>query len=777
MIVNNKICSQEEGCKERELFAITLQSIGDGVITTDEKGSIVLLNKSAEELTGWSYLEAQNKPLDEIFKIIDKKNNETIENLFIKVMKDKTTTGLKNNSALIARDGSEKFISASIAPLRDKENNIIGVVVVFRDITRIKKMESELVAAHQRFLDIIEFLPDATFVIDHNEKVIAWNRAMEKITGVNKSEIIGTGNYACSVPFYGTRRPLLIDLILTSDEEIEKQYKVVVHEGNSIVTEAFAPSLFGGNGAYLYARAAPLIDKEGNLVGAIESITDITKHKQFQMDLQSAKESAVEANRAKSEFVANMSHEIRTPLNGIIGMTDLTLLTELTDEQRENLDIAKTCAESLHNIINDILDFSKIEAGKMIIEKMEFNIRSITENIVKAHLAYIGKKVVNLTYHIDQDIPNILVGDPGRLQQVINNLVGNAVKFTEKGEIVIRIEKNLMLDNQIQLKFSVADSGIGIAEEEMDMLFKSFSQVDGSITRKYGGTGLGLAISKRLVEMMGGVIWVESQKGKGSTFYFSSPFGFINDAAYRLWDKPQAEVSKPNIILNVLIVEDDNNNQKVTSKLLEKRGHKYEIANNGKEALEVLENRDFDLILMDIQMAELDGIETTKIIRDKEKDNKRRIPIIALTAHALYGDRERFLSAGMDDYVSKPIKMQEFFDAIDRLSGKNISDSLDRDGWGKSGRTVKFIQNIDEQDITIDKIQKLTDEIKTAIDTNNKVEIEQASHNIKNLADSIDACKIKNIAFKIELAIRKGDMGGVAALHKKLIEELENWLM
>jgi PAS domain S-box-containing protein len=549
-----------------------------------------------------------------------------------------------------------------------EKNGLTHASGLFSDITPRKKAEEATQASELRYRNLFDRSLAGVSRSSQDGQILDCNDAFAHIFGyASRDEMIGL--------------PLSSIFFNMEDKEPEDR---ILTEHKSIVSLEKKLRRKDGSAVWCLSNLSLVHSETG--VPIVEGTTiDITARKEIEEQLHLAKEAAEAANRAKSEFLANMSHEIRTPMNGIIGMTDLALDTSLTDEQREYLETVKISADALLDVINDILDFSKIEARRMELVQTEFNVREVTMHSITPLKPRAAQKKLTLDCIFDSDVPERAMGDPGRLRQILINLVGNAVKFTERGSVTVHVKNMPATEGEIKLHFCVHDTGLGIPREKQRTIFDAFVQADTTSTRQFGGTGLGLTIAAQLTALMGGEIHVESVSGKGSTFHFDVVLGVAEPSNHA---QAQSALIVPldgsmhhgNLIgkttaartgLNILIAEDNSINARVAVRLLQKYGHKPTLVQNGRMALEALNANAFDVVLMDLQMPDMDGFEATNAIRELEKITGRHIPIVAMTAHAMNGDRERCLSAGMDGYVSKPINQQELLDSIDSVLAKH----------------------------------------------------------------------------------------------------------
>jgi len=808
-------------------------------------------------------------------------------------------------------------------------------------ITERKRAGKAIGESERKYRAIFESFQDVYFRTDANGQITIVSPSVHLRAGYDPDELIGRSIFE----FYHNPSDHKLLLRRLIKEKSVRDYESRVRSSDGTVIDV--------------SIDCRTLDDDRGQPEAFEGVMrDITERKRAEVELQRAKEAtesanrelvktnehleeaivmaremalhAELANRTKSEFLANMSHEIRTPMNGIIGMTELSLETDLTREQREYLMMVKSSADALLRLINDILDFSKIEAGQMELEHIDFSLRTTVEMTAEALAIRAREKDIELACHILSDVPDNLVGDPGRLRQVLVNLVGNAIKFTNEGEVVVRAELESEADNRACLQFSVSDTGIGIPDSKLQDIFESFTQADASFTRRYGGTGLGLSISKQLIELMEGKIWVESEVNKGTTFYFTASFalqdgkpavalgkgidlkgtrtlivddnatnrrilndmllnwgliayeaesgqaaleqirtscergetfqlmlldahmpemdgftvverlkeeGWIGDSVvimltsggqrgdaakcrelgisgYLMKPVKQSDLLDvmmtalrrtgdeevtPTVItthtlrearvrLNILVAEDNPVNQKLVTKILERRGYMVIVVDNGKEVLEALKTGRFDLILMDIQMPEMDGFESTAIIREQEENSGVHIPIIAMTAHAMRGDQDRCLAAGMDDYVSKPIDRELMFAAIERSVSGVMEDKatvVDKpEAEEPPLKPMDFESALQRFEGDSEFLDELTQEflqyvqselgsLRGAVEEGNTGEVERLAHGIKGAAANLDMQATSKVALQLEEMGRDSRLEGAVEVVDRLVEEVE----
>jgi len=840
-------------------------------------------------------------------------------------------------------DGRETWAATTKLPLRDSDGKLLGTFGISRDITRQKRAENDLARANRELQaevaerrkveedlarerdllrTLMDHLPDSISVKDSEGRYVTANAALVKRLGAESIlEIVGKTDFdffprELAKKYQADDR----DVVTTGEPLIDREERTTDAEGNSL---------------WQLTSKVPLCDPEGGAIGLVSIGRDITRRKRDQEQLEAAKEAADAANRAKSDFLANMSHEIRTPMNAVIGMTELLLDTPLDDAQRQYVRMVRESGESLLSLINDILDFSKIEAGKLELDEVPFILQDSLGDTMKSLSLRAHRKSLEVAFHIAPAVPEAVVGDPGRLRQILVNLVGNAIKFTEDGEVVVRVRCVSRTADAVELEFSVTDTGIGIPRKQLQRIFEAFEQADGSTTRRFGGTGLGLAISSRLVELMQGRITVESQVGKGSTFSFTARFGLsekaigessaqleqmsgmrvlvVDDNAtnrrilqdilqvrgmkpilagnavealrelrrahrsdepiplvltdvnmpeidgFSLVEQIQRDENLDSVVvivltsgdrpgdnqrckdlgvaarllkpikqselfdaiagawgsassqrettegpvatapkvkpLSILLAEDSQANQVLAVGLLKKWDHSVTVAGDGREAVELAMSQPFDLILMDVQMPELDGLEASREIRRLEAEgglsttDRPRIPIVAMTAHALKGDRERCLAAGMDDYISKPIRIPELAATLARVFPDRLVS--DNEGLSDEESTVDGSSKGIDWSVALEAVQKdrellkvvanafLTewpehrDALSNAIAQGDAPTVQRVAHLLKGVMATFGAEPARQIARRLEEMGRTGVLDGADEAEQQLNARLE----
>jgi two-component system sensor histidine kinase/response regulator len=779
----------EHMLRERtELLDTLIQTSPVGIIVHDQERLVTLANPAFCEIFGYTEQECLGRRVEELIV------QPGAEEIFI-TNTQRIAEGAVFHGAMKRRRKDGSLVDVEVHAKRFLAGGkYSGAFALFLDITKRMEAETALRESEEVFRTLCAAAPVGVFRIDEQGSMVYANERLLEIHGLSQEQVRGPEFLAGIHPEDAERVMNSRSRNLQQKERFFEQYRYVKQNGEVV---------------WLGVHGGPVRAPDGRPQGFVGVIEDITILREAHEQMREAKEAADAASRAKSEFLANMSHEIRTPMNGIIGMTELAMETELDSSQREYLNAVKYSADSLLTVINDILDFSKIEVGKLSLDPIEFQLRDHLGQAMKILAARAHEKGLELACFVPPELPDYIVGDPVRLRQVILNLVGNAIKFTEHGEVVLRVERESQQSDGMSLHFAVSDTGIGIPHEKQELIFEPFSQADTSTTRRYGGTGLGLSICSRLIAMMNGRIWLESELGQGATFHFTARFGrasvlsapvtadpavldnmrvlIVDDnatnrqilestvsywrmrpacasgaqvaldmaqeaqaagvpfglmlvdchmpdvdgfmlvermqklpelrdlvtimltsggqrgdgqrckelgiAAYLIKPVLQSDLletmlrvlgprpgaAEPMQLitrhtlregrtpLRVLLAEDNQVNQRLAVRLLEKEGHSVVVAGDGVKALEALETHQFDLILMDVQMPLMDGVETTAAIRKREAGIGTHIPIVAMTAHAMAGDRQRFLSLGMDGYVSKPIHSRDLYDAIENV--------------------------------------------------------------------------------------------------------------
>ena len=567
---------------------------------------------------------------------------------------------------VMRRDGTMRIVRSRGQLVVDQGGRSVRLVGTAHDITDYRLAHQKLRQSEEKFRSLVANIPDVIWSSNVDGRTHYISPNAERVFGFPPEEMCEKGTERWVGRIYPSDSERIVEAfhrLFAGGRAFDVEYRLQRKDGEWI---------------WVHDRAYRTYERDG-VRCADGVLSDITARKRAEEEMRKAKEAAEAANRAKSQFLANMSHEIRTPMNGVIGAAGLLLDTQLTPEQRQYAEIVRASGEALLKVINDILDFSKIEARKLTLETTDFDLRAVLEDAVAVLALKASEKRLELTCEIEPGTPTLLRGDPFRVRQVLVNLLGNAVKFTSQGKVEVRARLEAEEACTATLRFTVRDTGIGFRQDRASTLFEPFVQADGSSTRRYGGTGLGLTISKQLVEMMGGQIGVQSQEGRGSTFSFTGVFEKQTQSSTRMIAAGNAEAlsatlahSQPtaagaNSQARVLLAEDNLTNQAVAKAMLNKLGYHADVVADGEEALQALREADYDLVLMDCGMPEMDGYAATRCIRAGPAGARNpHIPIVALTADAMSGDRDQCLAAGMNDYLAKPVDLRKLADALEK---------------------------------------------------------------------------------------------------------------
>ncbi len=742
-----------------------IEDSGLGLLTTDLNGNISFINKRIASFTGFEHAE-----------IIGKHFSSLVDTEWVQLINDKFKNQFQTREyewniefPLKAKSGNIIWVEQSSVILSEN-GEPIGFQCIVKDITEKKKIQAELKKIDMereenqfRLQSILDNTPLIIFIKDLEGRYLLANKTYKDVFQLSDEQIIGKTDF---------------DLVTEDNakryEEID-QY--VMREQKNVEIEE---TIQQGNESHnLLLVKFPLFDKNNKIYGIGGIATDITERFLYGMHLIEAKSKAEMAEQLQEQFLANMSHEIRTPMNGIIGMTNILLNTSLSGEQRDFLQVIKKSSDSLLILMNDILDISKIKAGKLRIEKIDFRLRETLENTINAFRILINEKGLTLRVSVDLNVPDSLTGDPHRLNQILNNLLSNSIKFTAQGEINLEIKLLHQQTDEIGLSICVSDTGIGIPNDRLQYIFESFAQAESGTSRKFGGSGLGLSITKKLIELQNGEIKVTSLPGKGTSFTFTIKYSVPQHTVAKQYGTVKQETINQDGLAGkrILVVEDNEANQKVIYYILKKVGIETDLADNGKVAIKLLEDGfQYDLIIMDLQMPEMDGFETTTYIRQQLNLN---IPIIAMTASTLRNEKARCFELGMNEYLNKPFVPADLFRELRRflLKDDEPHTTIDKTGIipneSKKLYSLNHLIELDDMDCLCEVLQiflestpVIMSEIKEAIFEEDWEEVYKKSHKLKSSVGILQMGKMLSVITKIELDAKE---------RKNLNQILENF--
>ncbi|MEC4891378.1 MAG: PAS domain S-box protein, partial [Nitrospira sp.] len=772
-----------------------VETANDILYSTDATGHFTFISSSVERFMGYPKQDLLGQRFTVLIRDDHRKRVERFYNrqFFRKI----PNTYLE--FPVLRRDGEERWVGQQVNLLQSG-GQAAGFHAIVRDITDRKRAEEALQISTTFQRAILNNAGHAIISTTPTGLILVFNPAAEALLGYSAEEMVGKQTPA----------------VFHDPEEIRARARLFSEELGVALTPGFdvfveksrhnLPNEHewtyvkkDGTRVAVLLNITALRNTDGHITGFLGIASDITDRKRIEQELLIAKNAAESANLAKSQFMAHMSHEIRTPMNGVIGMTELMLTTPLTDRQRHLADTVHQSATALLDIINDILDWSKIEAGKLQLSQIDFDLSGLCEDVAAFFEEAARRKGLTFIWHAAASVPAHMHGDPVRLRQILVNLLSNAVKFTEHGTIELRMDLVETCHDNTLLRFSVKDSGIGIPQEAQQQIFKAFQQADSSTTRKYGGTGLGLAIVNQLVELMDGVIGVESAPGEGALFWFVVRLAHSTGAPQTFDARPAPAIPRSDkaartarLSAKVLLAEDNAVNREVALGMLENLGCHVHAVETGRLALEALRREPFDLVLMDCQMPDMDGFEATREIRHREERLGTRIPIVALTAHALQGDRELCLVLGMDDYLSKPFTIDQLRNLLQRWLPSSASTQdhaappqatppslpaatpLLTDQSPVDPRTWESILSLQRPghpdllakiiDLYLKDSEKLVDKIVAAAETGDLPGLQDAAHSLKSRSATLGAWQVAEICKQLELGARTQDMGNAGTL-------------
>jgi PAS domain S-box-containing protein len=788
--------------KERDFITGVLQACGALVVVFDAEGRIVLCNRAAEQVTGYASDELEGRKFFEI--LVSQDGRDQSRKRLEHGISARAASAFE--SEWIAKSGEPLRISFSNVPMLNAAGEVEYYITTGIDITDRHRADQELLKSENQFRSLWEASCEPMFLTDPSGTIVKVNAAFARMLDTDPGSLEGMNVTGLFPPEEGEALREYHRALYASDVK-ERFFERELH------------FVHGRSG--IFENSITRVEIPGHAPQMLCILRDVTELKRNAEELARAKEAAeaanrelIEANRnleetgrlaremadraealsaAKSDFLANMTHEVRTPLNGILGMTGLALETQLQADQREYLELVKSSAEALLSLVNDVLDFSKYEVGKLALDCVDFSLRALMRDVLRPLALRASVSGLIFESIVEDQVPDRLVGDPLRISQVLRNLAGNAIKFTNEGKVSVRVRAESTEGSKITLCFSIADTGIGVAPEKHQLIFEPFTQADGSTTRKYGGTGLGLSICSGVVELMEGRIWLESELGKGSTFHFTVTLGVAMAAPANEPTRPSASSQRAIRKLRILVAEDNSVNQRLAARLLEREGHSVTIVGCGQDALESFEQQQstqsqFDLILMDVQMPGLDGLQATARIREQERGSGHRVPIVAMTAQAAESDRLRCLESGMDAYITKPVYVPDLMQMIESVVLGGNSMNADITSEGSSVQTQ--LQQLDESlalsrvggdidllkevvELFLDDYPSTFEKIKGAVDSRDATALEHHAHSLKGSVSTFGANRAFEAAFALEKQGRSGDLTGAPDGLAQLEQALE----